>query len=413
MYKSLYTGESLIMENILSYEDFNLDLCLSEGFSTLEMIELLMYEEHRLGLDEIDEGFSIGKRIPGTRQSDNTARFIPGENNTKNSNTIIFNSDKTFAYHKKILEKSGVMSYNLYKFGDILISKILKHPEEYKLGKYTNGDLKNIDENSIKKFLKRSSVYIRSIVREQKFDIDIITYPKSSSNFNEILTDEIMQGYSDIPSIKCISDLFVKDIQTVEVNRKRAMELGMSDDEINKLEKKIQSWKDDYRYVYPLRLELDRMKDELELYLNGFEGKKGRRPNVYYECIKNIKEKEKEIKNIRGSLGRKGKDRTKDSEGKARGFEIKSLDNNTRRAIENLFTINKNLDNKNGKTIEERLKGKNVLIIDDNISSGATLDDMCLSLQKCGVKNILAITMAIIPATAYGSFEEKNKFKDN
>lgn len=327
------------MNNVLTYDEYNLDLSLSEGFSTIELICLLMEEEHMLGMDCIDEGFSYAQRIPGTRHFDSTAKFSPGKFDTDVSNTKIFTDDKKFSYHIQKLEKSGIDSYNLYKFGDIRISKILKHPEEYKLGKYTNGNIQNIDEESIKKFLKRSALYIRSIIKEQDFDVDIITYPKSSSNFNEILTNTVMEGYKNISSIKCIPNLFVKDIQTVEVNRKRAKELGMTDEEIDKLEKKVDSWKDDYKYVYPLRLELDRLKDNLALYMSNFDGKRGRRPNTYYECIKQIEEKEKEIKDMRSSLGRKGKDRTRTQDGKARNFEIKSLDEPTRKAIENLFTI--------------------------------------------------------------------------
>ena len=400
------------MDNVLSYDEYNVDVSLSEGLLTLEFIKLLMEEEHMAGMDYIDEGFSFSKRIPGTMTPDNTARFVPGENDSSMTNTKIFSDEdpKKFKYYVQRLEKSGIDSINWYKFGNILISKILKHPEEYKLGKFTEDNPKNIDDESIKKFFKRSALYIRSIIKEQKFDIDIITYPKSSSHFNEILTKYVMEGYSNIDSIKVISNLFTKDIQTVEVNRERAKDLGMTDEEIDKLEHKLESWKKDYKYIYPLRLELDRLKDKLTLYMSEFDGKRGRRPKVYYECIEDIKEKEEEIKNVKKSLGKKGRDRTKDSDGRARDFQIKSLDDKTRKAIENLFTLNKGLDNEGGKTIEERIKGKNIVIFDDNISSGATLDDMCLTLQKCGAKSILPITMAIIPPTAYGNHD--NDFKN-
>lgn len=324
------------------------------------------------------------------------------------------------------------MSYNLYKFKDIWISKLLKHPERYKLGEFSkHSTIHEIDEDSIKKFLKRSALYIRSIIKEQNFDVDIITYPSSSSNFNEILTEEVMEGYKNIPSIKCIPNLFVKDIQTVEVNKTRAKELGMSDDEINKLEHKLIAWKTEYKDIYPLRVELDKLKDTLMMYMSGFNNKRGRRPNAYFACIQDIKKTIKEINNAKKTLKvGDAKTKTKDNKMddinldsfnkgeqkelgyKSRGFEIKSIGDTTRRAIENLFTINKGLGKKGGKSIEERLKGKNVVIFDDNISSGATLDDMCLTLQKCGVKSILAITMAIIPPTTYGDYSTQADWRN-
>lgn len=394
------------MNNILKFDEYNISLLLSEGILTIEFIDLLIDEEKRI--ENVCEGFSFAKRKEDGDWERITS-FTPGKHDTEDVNTKIFSKDKTkFAYHIQKLEKSDIDSYNLYKFGsDIRISKMLKHPEEYKLGKFDkSGNTTKIDNESIDKFFKRSALYIRSIIKELNFDVDIITYPKSSSKFNEILTEYVMEGYENISSIKIIPNLFTKDIQTIKVNRNRAKEIGMTDEEINKLEKEVINWKNDYEYIYPLRVELDSLKDELAMYIAGFEGKRGRRPNAFKELLSLIKQKEQEIKDKRSELGRRGKDRTKSKDGKARGFEIKSLPNDKRKAIENLFTINKDLDTPNGKSIEDRLKGKNIVIFDDNISSGATLDDMCVSLQKCGVNKILPITMAIIKPTSYGYHDD-------
>ena len=168
------------MENILTFDEYN-DFSLSEGLFTIDFIYLLMEEEHRLGLDNIDEGFSFSQRIPGTKKFDNTAKFVPGKNdNTLTTTKIFADGTKKFNYYPQKLEKSGIDSINLYKFGEIEISKLLKHPEEYKKGVFTDTEMK-IDEESIDKFFRRSALYIRSIIKELDFDVDIITYPNSSS----------------------------------------------------------------------------------------------------------------------------------------------------------------------------------------------------------------------------------------
>ena len=124
-------------------------------------------------------------------------------------------------------------------------------------------------------------------------------------------------------------------------------------------------------------------------------GKRGR-------PTKDVANKKAEIKAIEELIkvmrkGRKGRDKTKDANGRAKNFEIKSIEDRRRRSIEGLFEINPKL---NG--IQQDLKGKHIVIFDDNISSGSTLDDICLELQKYGVASILPITLAIIPKTMIG-----------
>lgn len=75
-----------------------------------------------------------------------------------------------------------------------------------------------------------------------------------------------------------------------------------------------------------------------------------------------------------------------------------------RRAIEGIFELNPKY-----KEIQYKLKNKHIVIFDDNLSSGATLDDVCLALQNLGVASITAITIGVIPATMYGSDRYKNQ----
>ena len=383
-------------KNILTYEEFLNDCGFideSNRITSLELIELLMEEERENGyyfdLDECDEGWSFGSKGRG---SDRTFKFTPGKNDTDVTSTEIFNEDKKFKYHEVLLPKSGVMSYNLYKISDMRISKALKHPNKFK-----DIEKREIDFDSIDKFMKRTSLYIYSILKNNP--IDIITYPESSSEFNKDMVEYIMDRYKKSPGIKCIPNLMSKNIRNVYVNFTVAKELGLSDADINRLRHDVENWKSDAD-VYDLRVKIDELND----YIAYHSGKRGRPTNDIKQKKELVKNLEEQIKILR--KGRRGKDKTKTSDGKAKNFEIKSIEDKRRRSLEGLFGINPKLSG-----IQQDLKGKHIVIFDDNISSGATLDDICLELQKHGVASILPITLAIIPKTVYGQEHESLKNK--
>lgn len=378
-------------KHILTYEEFFCDYNFIDesNISTMEFIKLLMEEEKENGYDlvDCDEGWSFGSR---GRSSDKTFKFTPGKNDTDVTSTEIFNSDKKFKYYEVLLPKSGIMSYNLYKISDMRISKALKHPQKFK--EIENRD---IDFDSIDKFMKRTSLYIHSILKDNP--VDIITYPQSSSEFNKDMVEYLMKRYKNSPGIKCIPDLMTKNIRNVYVNYTIAKELGLSDADINKLRHDIENWKEDAK-VYELRVQIDQLND----YIAYHTGKRGRPSNEIKNKKELVKNLEEQIKILR--KGRRGRDKTKTSDGRAKNFEIKSIEDKRRRSLEGLFGINPELSG-----IQQDLKGKHIVIFDDNISSGATLDDICLELQKYGVASILPITLAIIPKTVYGEEHESLK----
>jgi hypothetical protein len=379
------------MKHIKTYDEFNEENLVSERLSPIDFIRLLMEEEHELGYDVVDcdEGWSFGSK---GRNGDKTFRFVPGKNDTDVTSTEIFNDDKKFKYHEVLLPKSGIMSYNLYKISDMRISRALKHPQKFK-----DTEKREIDFDSIDKFMRRTSLYIKSILKDNQ--VDIITYPQSSSEFNKDMVDYLMKRYKESPGIKCIPDLMTKNIRNVYVNYSIAKELGLTDAEINQLRHDIQNWQSDAD-VYDLRVKIDELNDSIAYSI----GKRGRPTKEIANKKALIKNLEEQIKILR--KGRKGKDKTKNENGRAKNFEIKSIEDRRRRSLEGLFGINPKL---NG--IQQDLKGKHIVIFDDNISSGATLDDICIELQKYGVASILPITLAIIPKTVYGEHHESLKNK--
>lgn len=379
------------MKHIKTYDEFNEENLVSERLSPIDFIRLLMEEEHELGYDVVDcdEGWSFGTK---GRNGDRTFRFVPGKNDTDVTSTEIFNDDKKFKYHEVLLPKSGIMSYNLYKISDMRISRALKHPQKFK-----DTEKREIDFDSIDKFMRRTSLYIKSILKDNQ--VDIITYPQSSSEFNKDMVDYLMKRYKESPGIKCIPDLMTKNIRNVYVNYSIAKKLGLTDAEINQLRHDIQNWQSDAD-VYDLRVKIDELNDSIAYSI----GKRGRPTKEIANKKALIKNLEEQIKILR--KGRKGKDKTKNENGRAKNFEIKSIEDRRRRSLEGLFGINPKL---NG--IQQDLKGKHIVIFDDNISSGATLDDICIELQKYGVASILPITLAIIPKTVYGEHHESLKNK--
>lgn len=384
------------MENIQSFDDFMFNSKMFESFTPLDFLGILMEMEHELGydtenVDELEEGWSVGSV---GRNGDKTFKFTPGMNDTDNNSTRIFNDDKKFSYHEVLLPKSQVMSYNLYKISDMRISKALKHPQRF----IDTG--RKINFESVDKFMKRTAMYIRRLLKDN--DIDIITYPQSSSSFNKEMVEYILKGYKDSPGIKVIPDLVTKNIRNVYINYGVAKEIGLSNQEIHQLQLDIDRWIQDAD-IYELRQQIDHLNDEI--LLNTTLKKKGRPSKEVMKKKELVKLLQQEIETTEAKIklmrkGRRGRDKTIGEDGRAKNFEIKSIEDKKRRSIEGLFEINPNL-----KGIQQHLKGKHIIVFDDNISSGATLDDICLELGKYGVESILPITLAIIPKTVYGNHE--------
>lgn len=324
------------------------------------------------------EGFSFGTR---GRASDHKFKFVPGENDT-NTDTKIFNYDKSLRVNKVMLEKSKVMTYNLYKIKYMPISRALKHPEEF-----------DRDEESIDKFMKRSAQYIKYIIGNKP--VDIITFPQSSSNFNTEMTNYLLRLYPKSEGIKLVPNLLTKNVRNVYVNISVAKSLGLTDAEIHNLQGRVGGWKQD-EDLRDLRRKINAL--EAEIIQTKTTRGRGRPTKEFTNKVELLNTYNEQLPLLR--KGRRGKDSTVDGNNNIKDFQIKSLNDKDRRSIEGLFEINPEL---NG--YQQKLIGKHVIIFDDNISSGATLDDICLTLKRLGVASITPITLAIIPKTIYGNHE--------
>ncbi len=351
----------------------------------------------------VDDGFSMSFRKDANGNyklnDPSMVKFTPDKKGYAETNIFKDGSDD-FAIRYMRLPKSGIDSINLYNIKNMNINKAIKHHTNVSGGKINVGN-SGADE-SLEYFKKRSAFYIASILRKMGVVPDVITSPQSSSRFNADMLNLIAKYYPK-------GDVFVmpnsmrKDPRSITINYSEAAKLGMTDEEIAKLQNRIDNMKKD-EDIRDFRRKIENLKAEIESILTH---KRGRPPKAVSDKRKEIDAYNTIIRNNR----RRGSDPTVDrGTGNIKSMQIKSLDDRQRKAIDGLFVFNDNqypskTFNKNGESFSYspsmRLAGKTVLVFDDNLSSGATLDMVCDSLLKMGVKQVIPITLGIIPATAY------------
>lgn len=352
-----------------------------------------------------EEGFSF-------KNKNSVIKFDPNIKNGYADTDIFKDGTKEFKVKEIILPKSGVISYNLYNINNMNINKALKHKvnvdgKPIKYDKLTNPATKS-EIDSIEYFIKRSALYIKSLLKDK--EVDIITYPETSKNkddvgfesFNYVMTQALLKLYPNSHGIKFMPEILVKNVKNIFVNVDVAKEVGLSTEEIYQLKKDVEKWKHEADII-SLRKRIDILEEQIAAVV-ATRGK-GRPPKTFTDKKKEIELIKQEIKLLKQKHKILGRDSTKVSKtGKAKDWQIKSLSDKRRRAIEGIFELNPKY-----KEIQYKLKNKHIVIFDDNISSGATLDDVCLALQNLGVASITAITIGVIPATVYGSDRYKNQ----
>lgn len=73
-------------------------------------------------------------------------------------------------------------------------------------------------------------------------------------------------------------------------------------------------------------------------------------------------------------------------------YSIKTFSGKERNVLENMFTIN----TKYSKNVNKLLNNQNVLVFDDNYSTGVTLDETCLLIKQFNPNSLIAITIGEI-----------------
>ena len=375
---------------------YNKNKLLYEKIMTKISVVVKRILTENLSFDEL-EGFDF-------RNNNTKMTFNP--HHERNGDTKIFTEDGEFKVRKIVLPKSGVMSYNLYDFTTLDIKKALKHKKngEGKDVEYgtIHSDASDDTIDSIDFFCKRSAQYIKHILGNA--NIDYITFPQTSKNnpeigfesFNLKMTQYLRKLYPETTGIRLIPEMLVKNVRNLFVNVDVARQNGLTDAEIHNLQKSIDKWKSD-EDIREIRQKVEELINEVE------EEKRtrgrGRPSREFMNKVAQIELLKKQIELMR--KGKRGRDATFDKmTGKIKEWQIKSLSDETRRSIEGLYELNPKYI-----SMQYKFNGKSVVLFDDNISSGATLDDACLALKKLGVKEIYVFTIAVISPTIYAPSE--------
>lgn len=288
-------------------------------------------------------------------------------------------------YNTMTLPRSGVTVYNLYTIANADVSRMIKH------GEMANGEKVTLDK-SVDNFINRSVEYIRALIGNSP--VDVITYPQSSADLNYILATRLLWKFPHSEGIRMKPEVLIKNPRGIKVNREVAKANGLSDEEIDALISRVHRWERD-EDVRDLRRLCDRLNIEMNHYLSNHH--RGNYTNEFRQMRQDYADLQTKIEGMK--KGRVGRDATIDKEtGKTKNWQIKNIPDSSRKALENIFEVNPYYNEYRNKLV-----GKNMVIIDDNISSGTTLDDYCMVLkERFQPKSIKVFTLAKMEPTVYG-----------
>lgn len=350
-----------------------------------------------------DEGINFRTNDDGGK----TAYYRPDKFN-KVMDTHVLSTDaegqKSLKAIVKYLPKTGVKTINLFNNLQPKYTKLFKH------GTDENGEPVAQDK-SMQTLYSKIDMYLADIVKRNLPDVDYILIPSSSSELNTKIAKELDRRLGGNTSYSFFRpDMFVKNIQTIEIDNewlnKKADNIDkLSPDEYNQLLKRISKWKSIDEPIRGFRREIEQLEKEIEAIKNAKAEKRGRPSKEITDRQKDIEAKRQAIYVLRHSGSSRGKDNTVNGSGKVKEWQVKALEDKVRKAIKGFMQLNPEK-----MSLVRKLSGKKIVIFDDNISSGATMDDCCRALIKVGVKpkDILVLTLGIMDPTVYQRSDRTN-----
>lgn len=386
---------------------------------------------------EFDESFSFDWK-------NGTYKWVDDKEG-KNIDTTMAKRDESgvvqYNFQKKLLPKSEIMSYNLFKIKNFNVTQSLKH------GKVTRTNSKDkskstyelTPDKSISEFKKHTAKYISRLLSKLGYNIDVVLTPQSSSGFNGEIADLIAEIYDKLynKKIHVYKNAFQKSPENITIDKNNIKKNLRPEiekyapantpekqinkyikDAIEKLKHDISIWKIESD-MYPTIKNIYKLYDDLHTIENSRKWQRTKE----IEMKEIILEIDRLLNYIKTNFGedyistRFFKYGKLKNEKDVKPWQIKNLSDAVRRSINNVFIISKDLDKeytyktKEGELLAgrtsfiENLKrnNKTILIFDDNVSSGATLDDICMHLINSGVNkdNIAVVTLGTVPASLY------------
>lgn len=343
----------------------------------------------------------------------------------KTRNNTLLND--LFKYTTTFLKKTDVKVINMYEL-DNDISNILKKGSFYKPNPNQRKDIDLTVKrfNNLNEFLWKNYMYFVKIINDNMKDVDVIITPKTSSTFNSIFLENI-KGRFPSKSIYIDDNFFIKDVSSIELdedwlkNNKNHEYYSFDKEELKDLKKEINRWINKLEPKRKKIIERNLIIEKIDKLIKNRRDSRGRKSLEQHS----LEDELEKVKIAISNIPIHGKNNVQDEFGEVINWQIKKFGERTRLAIKHFMSFNPEILTKDEiKKEKERfnnlysrqdiinnIKDKKIVVFDDNYSSGATLDDICLRLIEKGVKkeNILCITLGTISGHAmYG--KDKTKF---
>lgn len=377
---------------------------------------------------------------------------VEGETDVQGADTRILKTDdngnKTWNVKVIPLTKTKINSYHFIGLPSFDLTKSMKHGYIERGSKNQEKQKVSFDRESIAKFAEYMRTYVWHFLKSYNgtgfLPIDIIASPETSGELNKILINQLKKI---LPNAKVMTNLFDKDLENMSLNQDILRQKGeeymrslIKTDSITpeqeklmlaRLEVAIIETNNDFKKAQARGLAKNIMKQIKITNDNIKKLGKGNHKKAKEIANQQIAEYEKKIEEIiipfykSKNYSRFWKDDKLKDYDEVKGFQIKNLHQVARAALDNFFKLSSQNDknisytDKQGNTInktistQEQLQNKRILVVDDNYSTGATLDNICQLLLNIGVKrnDIIPISLGVVSRSYAGGGIDKFSVK--
>lgn len=494
-YEEQVVAEPSYYNNDNDMEQYSNNLINKYQFENRKIVRINESQLNRLFENFTDEGFVYDKKLAKNKEfmknpnneiemfwrpgKENIGKRLDADDTTKYNNVDDVENEKDLTMHPTVvkLPRSKIDCYNLYKMSTTELQQVIKHQTWGVGGAKVKINLDNFFNQSIEyaqdlinNVVGRLKYNAMRYGESENFEVGYITYPSSSSNFNDFFVKGIQRYF---PNAEIVKDFFLKrrsglgiDYDMAELLKCDALDVAKlerfiadadaKEKTINlreKVEKIIDTTSSDFfSNIYNFNSKAKYGKKEIEKDLNktavGYdknmkrmesfdemsdndyklitqltdlmlniyreygdlsnayrEIEKRRAQNVSNKKYTNLKHDDEKLmsnfnSNAENTLNNTLTDR--------KTWQIKKQGEYARKILRNLFM----LDDNQWVKMEKDKENKVVIIFDDNMAGGATMDNVCYTLIERNWKYIIPLTLAVMPITAGVNRQDATKQGD-
>ena len=477
-------------------EKFSKELEKKYQFENRKIVRINESQLKKLVESFTDEGFQYDKNLAKDKDfmknpnnkidmnwvqgKENIGKRRDADDTTKYNNVDDVDDEKDLTMHPTVvkLPRSKIDCYNLYKMSTTELQQAIKHKTWGVGGAKVKWNRDN--------FFNQSAEYAQDLINnvvgrlkynamrygeEENIDVGYISFPSSSSHFNDFFVKKIQKYF---PNAKIVKDFFLKrksglgidydmaellkcdalDVAKLEkfivdadakektINLREKVEkiidttsadffsniynFNSKDDKYGKKEivkdlnkttvgydknmKRIKSFdemsEDDYKLITQLTdLMLKIYKEYGDLSNAYIEIEKRRAQNVSNKKYTNLNHDNEKLMSNFSSNAEKTLNNTLTDR---KTWQIKKQGEYARKILRNLFM----LDDNQWVEMEKDKEDKVVVIFDDKMAGGATMDNVCYTLIERNWKYIIPLTLAVMPITTGVNVKDASKQRD-